>query len=478
MPWKQTQINIKVSLFNSYFPNKKFIFVFNSFKLSFMTLPEAFVKRTNSILGEEFQQLEKALGEVPPTSIRMNDKMNFQPSEERVSWCEHGYYLKERPLFTADPLFHAGVYYVQEASSMFLYQVIKQHCPTARNVLDLCAAPGGKSTLLTQALPHSSLLVSNEIVRSRAYILVENLIKWGNPNVVVTNNEPKDFGNLPGFFDAMVIDAPCSGEGMFRKDAGAIQEWSEYNVTLCAKRQREILSAVWDTLKEDGILVYSTCTFNREENEDNVKWICDELGADLLTMDLKGNKDIALSDGGYRFYPHKTRGEGFFLSVVRKNSEKISTFKNKSDNRKAIKPLNNTFIPPLSLLEPERWVILQENNLIKAYDKERLNDFLLLNKQLKCMHSGILLGEVKGSDFIPATCIALSKKLNKETIQNVEVDYQTAISFLKKEAIQLPETSRGFLLISYKNQALGWVKNVGNRCNNLYPPEWRIRMKL
>ena len=443
-----------------------------------MKLPEAFVKRTKDLLGAEFGALEQAFLELPPTSVRVNDKFKYQPSDEEVAWCSSGYYLKERPLFTADPLFHAGLYYVQEASSMFLSQAVKQHFPKAHSVLDLCAAPGGKSTLLSQYLPESSLLVCNEIIRSRAFILAENIIKWGNPNVIVANNEPKDFAQLSGFFDAIVIDAPCSGEGMFRKDTGAIQEWSEYNVTLCAARQREILTSVWDALKTDGVLVYSTCTFNREENEENVRWMCDELGADLLTMDLNGNNDITATDFGYRFYPHKTKGEGFFLSVLRKTSEVNRTFKVKNDAKKSSKPINKINIQPLSLLEPEKWEIVSENNLINAYDKNRLNDFLLLNKQLNIMHSGILLGEMKGSDFIPSTCVALSKKLNKESVTAVDVDYEKAISFLKKEAIQLPETERGYILITYKNQPLGWVKNVGNRCNNLYPNEWRIRMKI
>ena len=443
-----------------------------------MNLPEAFVSRTIKILGPEFRDLEKALEGIAPTSIRVNDKTDYRPSDERVDWCESGYYLKERPLFTADPLFHAGIYYVQEASSMFLYQAVKQHFPEAQTVLDLCAAPGGKSTLLTQALPESSILVSNEIVRSRAYILAENLIKWGNPNIVVTNNEPKDFGSLPGYFDAVVVDAPCSGEGMFRKDAGAILEWSEYNVTLCAARQKEILSAVWDSLKTDGILVYSTCTFNREENEENVKWICEELGADLLSMDLKGNTAITATEYGYRFYPHKTKGEGLFLTVLRKNSRVLPSRNNKRDDKKNIKFVTKSNVSTFSLLNEERWVIIPEENRIKGYDKDRLNDFLLLNKQLKCMHSGLLLGELKGTDFIPSASMALSKKLDRESVETVEVDYRTAISFLKKEAIVLPDSSRGYILICFNRQALGWVKNLGNRTNNLYPNEWRIRMKI
>ena len=443
-----------------------------------MNLPENFVSRTRIILGDEFQDLEKALQEIAPTSVRVNNKMEYIPSDEKVVWCENGYYLKERPLFTADPLFHAGVYYVQEASSMFLYQAVKQHFPEAGTVLDLCAAPGGKSTLLTQALSERSLLVSNEIIRSRAYILAENLQKWGNPNIVVSNNDPKDFVGLPGFFDAVVVDAPCSGEGMFRKDAGAIQEWSEYNVTLCAARQREILTSVWDSLKTDGILVYSTCTFNREENEENVRWICDELGADLLGMDLNGNQQITATDYGYRFYPHKTKGEGFFLSVLRKNSVTRSVQNNKRDDKKNIKNVTKSNVVTFPLKDPGRWVVSQEENLIKVYDKDFLNDYMLLNKQLKCMHSGILMGEMKGKDFIPSTCIALSKMLDKENIETVDVDYRTAISFLRKESIVLPDSSRGYILISYKNQALGWVKNLGNRANNLYPQEWRIRMKI
>ncbi|MFT3754196.1 MAG: rRNA cytosine-C5-methyltransferase [Paludibacter sp.] len=443
-----------------------------------MTLPEAFIKRTQNLPDLNFDALVDALESLPPTSVRVNNKMDYRPSNEKVPWCDTGYYLSERPLFTADPLFHAGAYYVQEASSMFLQQAVEQHFPNAETVLDLCAAPGGKSTLLSQTLPESSILVSNEIIRSRAYILAENLIKWGNPNVVVTNNEPKDFANLPGFFNAIVVDAPCSGEGMFRKDPGAIQEWSEYNVRLCAERQREILTSVWNSLKTNGILVYSTCTYNREENEDNVQWICEELGAELLTVDLNGNSDITVSDFGYRFYPHKTKGEGFFLSVLRKNAQVSGTIKNKKEDKKGIKFVTKNDIKTLTLQEPDRWTIITENNLVKAYDKNRLADFQVINKQLKCMHSGLLLGEIKGSDFIPGAGMALSKKLDKSSVEIVDVDYETAILFLKKEAIFLPDSKKGYLLVTYKNLGLGWVKNMGNKCNNLYPQEWRIRMKL
>jgi len=443
-----------------------------------MNFPDSFVKKTKDLLGDDYLELEKALESTPSISIRVNNKMNYVPSEEQVTWCENGYYLKERPLFTADPFLHAGIYYVQEASSMFLSQVVKQHFPDAKTVLDLCAAPGGKSTLLTQTLPETSLLVSNEIIRSRAYILTENLIKWGNPNVVVTNNEPTDFDKLPGFFDAIVVDAPCSGEGMFRKDAGAIQEWSEYNVKLCASRQREILSNIWDSLKTDGILVYSTCTFNREENEDNVSWICKELGADLLRVDLHGNEDITTTDFGYRFYPHKTKGEGFFITVLQKKSDQNRSLKIKKRDTKEMKSVSINDFSTISLAKNKNWEIILENNRITAYDKNRITDYLFLNNHFKCLNSGLFLGEMKGSDFIPSINIALSKELDKQSVETVEVDYNTAIAYLKKETIHLPDSKRGYVLICYKGQSLGWVKNLGNRCNNMYPQEWRIRMNL
>jgi NOL1/NOP2/sun family putative RNA methylase len=442
-----------------------------------INLPQAFAERTKKLLGDEHPLFEQALNEPPSLSVRANDKMIYSPSDERVSWCKSGFYLRERPLFTADPFFHAGVYYVQEASSMFLAEIVKQFFPDAERVLDLCAAPGGKSTLLSQTLSEKSLLVSNEIIRQRANILAENMIKWGNPNIVVTNNKPADFAVLSGFFDAVVVDAPCSGEGMFRKDAQAIAEWSEQNVEMCARRQREILSDVWNALKTNGILVYSTCTYNREENEENVRWICEELDAEFLKVDLKGNNEITESESGYRFYPHKTRGEGFFIAVLRKKQEMNFFKKPKKELSKKPTTLHKENLP-FRLKNQNDYLILQENDKIKAYPADKKDDFVLLNNTLKVIHSGICLGEVKGRDFIPDISVALSKSLDLGSVNEVDVDYQTAISYLKRENIFLENEKKGYLLVTYKNQPLGWVKNLGNRCNNLYPQEWRIRMNL
>ena len=328
-----------------------------------MNLPPIFIERTKAILKEEYPAFENALQQLAPTSIRINDKMDYMPSAEKVAWCDKGYYLNERPLFTADPLFHAGVYYVQEASSMFLSQVVEQHFPDADTVLDLCAAPGGKSTLLSQYLHRNCLLVSNEIVRNRAYILAENLAKWGNQNTLVTNNDPADFSALNNFFDAVVVDAPCSGEGMFRKDAGAIDEWSLSNVELCAERQKKILTDVWDALKPEGILVYSTCTYNREENEDNVAWMCRELDAELLKVDLHGNENIVESDFGYRFFPHRTKGEGFFIAVVRKNGSSVRSKQIKAELKKGIKFVKQNDMQ-FQLTSPEHYTYINDNNFI------------------------------------------------------------------------------------------------------------------
>ncbi|NDV46209.1 rRNA cytosine-C5-methyltransferase [Paludibacter sp. 221] len=443
-----------------------------------MNLPEAFIQRTKEILGDEYSFFEKALDSPAVVSVRVNNKMHYAPSADHVPWCADGYYLNERPVFTADPLFHCGVYYVQEASSMFLTQVVKQYFANADRVLDLCAAPGGKSTLLSQALPENALLVSNEIIRSRANILAENVIKWGNANVVVTNNKPGDFVGIGGYFDAIVVDAPCSGEGMFRKDPNAIGEWSEQNVKLCAERQKNIITDVWSSLKDDGILVYSTCTYNREENEENVKWICENLGAELLRVDLAGLNQITQTDCGYRFYPHKTRGEGFFISVLRKKDFTPDFKFSRKTGKNGIKQMPYNGILPFELLKTEDFTVYVEEDKVKACYTNRVDDYSFIANRLKVLHSGITLGNIKGKDFIPDISVALSKFLNLDSVSGCEIDYKTAIAYLKRENVVLPDANRGYVLLTYKNQPLGWVKNLGNRCNNLYPQEWRIRMNL
>ena len=310
------------------------------------TLPEDFIKYTQELMGDElFQQLKRGITEQEaPTSIRLNPfkckegedvRMENSPEDgerqvegEPIPWCPStGRYLSSRPNFTFDPWFHAGKYYVQEASSMFVDLVIRQLVHPPVMMLDLCAAPGGKSTAVRAALPEGSLLFSNEPMRTRSQILAENIQKFGHPDMIVTNNYPRDYRKSKLQFDVILTDVPCSGEGMFRKDDGAIEEWSLQNVDNCWHLQREIVSDIWNCLKPGGILIYSTCTFNAHEDEENIAWICEELGAEPIALsgiDKSWNITGNLIGAGipvYRFLPGKSRGEGIFLAVLRKEGE-------------------------------------------------------------------------------------------------------------------------------------------------------------
>ena len=279
-------------------------------------LPSAFTQRMHRLLQTETDRFLDVLQKAAPVSIRFNTA-KLAPAGVRcsawegmrpVKWCPEGLYLDKRPLFTLDPYLHGGGYYVQEASSMFLSYILKQLLKgEAVRVLDLCAAPGGKSTLLASQLPDGSLLVSNEVIRSRAVILKENLIKWGRDHVVITQNDPADFKKLNQAFDLILVDAPCSGEGMFRKDREAIEEWSEANLHLCRERQKRIISDIWDSLKPGGYFIYSTCTYNPEENERIVEWIQEKWGAESIKIEHPFPEITAAETPlyGYRFYPHK-----------------------------------------------------------------------------------------------------------------------------------------------------------------------------
>ncbi len=457
-----------------------------------MELPVSFVTRTQALLGkEEYATLATALQSDPCVSIRLNSPktsgLSFSaqfPELTKVPWCKEGYYLPKRIAFTFDPLFHCGCYYVQEASSMFIEQVIRQYVHTPVVMLDLCAAPGGKSTHIRSLLPQKSLLVSNERVPNRAQVLTENLIKWGNPSVVVTHNDPVDFSGLEALFDVILTDVPCSGEGMFRKDPVAIAEWSPENVAICGKRQRKILTDIWPCLKPGGILLYSTCTYNVEEDEANIRWLMNEFDAEPIPVNtedswqITGNLDKE-SFPVYRFLPHKTRGEGFFLAVLRKpeSPQPNSTFRKTKKEKKRISQF-----PPIPsqaqewLIQPEEYVLETDHTTLIAFPKLYAEIYSLLKQNLRCIHAGIQLGELKGKDLIPCQSLAFSNALNRSAFPSVELSYEQAIAYLRKEAIQLDNSApRGYILLTYKNIPQGFVKNIGNRANNLYPSEWRIR---
>ncbi|MDR2385445.1 MAG: RsmB/NOP family class I SAM-dependent RNA methyltransferase [Tannerella sp.] len=439
-------------------------------------LPPDFIKRTKELLKDEYEAFKASLETPPPVSLRINPSKTGFRNEPQVAWCKTGYYLSERPSFTFDPLFHAGTYYVQEAASMFLEQIIMKITDSRPVVcLDLCAAPGGKSTHLVSLLPEDSLLVSNEVIRSRSVILAENLVKWGYPNSIVTSNAPKDFSRLKHFFDIIVADLPCSGEGMFRKDRKSRQEWSVANVELCAARQRRIVRDVWEALKPGGFFIYSTCTFNTEENEDNIICIAGEFGAQILEIRIlpQWNVTGALKHDipVYRFFPHKTAAEGFCIALLQKKESGAAGGRHIVSAFPSVK-CNYSDIDVL--LSPEKFCFIDN----RAIPKINFNCYRIMDKFLNVVSAGIYLGEWKRKDFIPSISLALSTSLNREKFVNAALSCADAIKYLQNEAINLSgDTPKGFVLVNYRNVPLGFVKNIGNRSNNLYPGEWRIRKK-
>ena len=410
-----------------------------------MQLPEDFIRETKPLMGEDrFNSYLEAFQEEAPVSIRLNPKVyqrdgSLSPSVQ-VPWCPEGFYLSDRPQFTFDPLFHAGCYYVQEAASMFITHILRAVANFSpftlhSSLLDLCAAPGGKSTAMLSVLPEGNTLVSNEPIPTRAQILLENITKWGAENCIVTNNYPRDFRKAKAKFDLILCDVPCSGEGMFRKDPATIGEWSLQNVEKCWRLQREIVADAWECLNPGGILIYSTCTFNTKENEENVRWIMEEYDAEPITIPTDPSWHItgSLLEGFdapvYRFIPGITRSEGLFVAVLQKSGDsKVTSSPPESGGARGglnMRPLK-VFRPPLT---PPR--------------------------------SALPLGSSKNSGGEGP---------------RVDLSYFDALKYLRGEALVLPpDTPRGIVTVSYKGFPLGPVKNIGNRANNLYPKPWRIK---
>lgn len=449
-------------------------------------LPNLFVERMKKQLGCEAEAFFEALQANAPVSIRLNpgkpyplDHQLQQTANESVAWCAEGLYLTHRPLFTLDPGLHGGAYYVQEASSMFLRHILQQIKPaTPVRVLDLCAAPGGKSTLAASMLTADDLLVSNEVIKTRAAILKENTIKWGTGHTVVTNNDPADFANFTGCFDIIIADVPCSGEGMFRKDPASIGEWSENNLRLCAERQQRILNDIWPCLKPGGFLIYSTCTYNPEENERMLEWMVREKNA--CPVEISHSFDtITLGDSPipcYRFYPHKSKGEGFFTGILQKtDGAEYSGKVKKTAKSPTIKlPAELTSY----LTDAERYVPYAQENTIGILPARHAEFIRLLGKQLRVIYQGCELAEANNRKLKLLPSLALWQGLNRTQCDLYEADRETALTYLKKEDIPVPPQPGNWLLVCHAGLALGWCKHLGNRLNNYYPKEWRIRMRL
>lgn len=438
--------------------------------------PPAFLQRMQYKLGNEFESFVESLNHSSPTSVRTNpfklSTENLFAEEEKIPWCANGRYLKERPSFTFDPLFHAGAYYVQEASSMFIEQAWQQINPDNKTVrvLDLCAAPGGKSTHLLSLMNEESLLVSNELIPNRNKILQQNITKWGTANCIITQNKPEDFSALENFFDIVLVDAPCSGEGLFRKDKNAIEEWSEKNVAICAVRQKEILQHAITCLKHDGFLIYSTCTFEDVENDDQLKEI------ENTKYEIRSEQpEIVSTKFGFQFYPHKVKGEGFYIAVAQKltdNSQR--TTENTRTNPVLRRQANDKPQTGLNYLQKsESFVPYSKDELLFAIPEIHYSTFLFLEQHLYIRQAGIFMGTIKGKDFLPSQDLALSNSI-KQDLPSVELNYDESISFLRCETPKMKTEIRGWCLAKYKGLNLGWMKIMDGRINNYFQKEWRI----
>jgi 16S rRNA C967 or C1407 C5-methylase (RsmB/RsmF family)/NOL1/NOP2/fmu family ribosome biogenesis protein len=416
------------------------------------------------------------------TSIRINPAKplaTLPAGATRIPWSSQGYYLAERPSFTFDPLFHAGTYYVQEASSMFLEQAMRQTVDLGSRlrVLDLCGAPGGKSTLLQSLLSPESLLVSNETIRNRVNVLRENIIKWGSPNTVVTSNDPRDFASLENYFDCIVVDAPCSGSGLFRRDPEAIAEWSPANVQLCGQRQQRILADCWPALRQDGVLIYSTCSYSREEDEHILAWLTASLEAETCRLQIQPEWNIVETGSdsgawGYRFYPDRLEGEGFFIACLRKKD-------------------GGTFTPPRKLNAPERpskkdqetllhWLrpdaplfFFRHQEAIHAFPQSLAAELPVLQSACYLKKAGVTLGLPSAKEFIPEHDLAMSTIIHPD-LPAIWLSREESLRYLRKEDIHPDTALRGWSLVQFAGHNLGWIKVLPNRSNNYYPKEWRI----
>ncbi len=449
-----------------------------------MPVPQSLLQSLTNVPGfdlEAFEAVHESGEQV--TSVRLNEQKSmvdgpWSIDENQIPWCRQGRYLSSRPSFTLDPSFHAGAYYVQEASSMFLWQALKESvgADTKKKVLDLCAAPGGKSTLLASYFT-DGLVVANEVIKSRAAILVENITKWGSDNMIVTNNDPSHFQSLPGFFDVMVIDAPCSGSGLFRKDPNAINEWSEDNVQLCSQRQQRILADVLPALNENGILIYSTCSYSTQEDEAIADWLVNEMEMESKRLTIEASWRIVETQSpdkkayGYRFYPDKVKGEGFFLAVFQKKAS-VDFVRLKEQHlpqpSKQELQLIESFLPI-----PETFTLFKQGESVRAIKKEWFTDLQIIAKCLYIKKAGIEIGTVKGKDVIPGHELALSS-LGRNAFTAIELTEDQSLQYLRRKELLLTDAPKGWNLVAYRGLPLGWVKVLPNRINNYYPAEWRI----
>lgn len=444
-----------------------------------MQLPEAFLEQLPALIGYDEAAFLQALQEEAPVSIRLNHhKVGGDLDFQQVHWHPQGYYLKERPIFTLDPAFHGGAYYVQEASSMFLHHLMKKALELIDSeqsmVLDLCAAPGGKSTLLASILKDAGgYVVANEIIHKRSLILAENAMKWGTDNLFVANSRPEDFVNSGLQFDIIVVDAPCSGEGMFRKDPQALQEWSTGHVKGCRTRQQDILEAIWPCLKPGGVIIYSTCTYNQDENEGMMSALQGHHELEFVQPAIPEDWNVVNSQPGYRFWPDKVNGEGFYMAMAQKHEGSDESPARIHRSKKATqKQVKSTEL--IEWINGDHvWFTHPKTNIIKALPTGAA---YLKDVGLNWKFCGLPVAVESRKGWIPEHALALSTALNREVFEEISLSHEQALDYLSGAALQLSGKHSGWCLLTYNDLPVGFAKGVGNRLNNNYPKHLRIRM--
>ena len=449
-------------------------------------LPIAFTERMRKQLGaEEAEHLFAALDTTSPVAVRLNPakcgEEGVWSEGEAIAWSQNGRRLKERPSFTLDTAFHAGAYYVQEAASQFIDHIIAGEELQGKRVLDMCAAPGGKTTIYSTAVGVDGLVVANEYVRSRANILADNVRKWGYGNVLVTNNAPEHLAQFEGWFDVVAVDAPCSGEGMFRKEEVARTDWSEEAVKMCAARQMSIVREAWQSLRDGGLFIYSTCTFNEDEDEGLLSAFVEEMG-DLFTpsqaIEIDENWGVVRGEVGvfqtFRFFPHKTDSEGLFVAVARKAEP--TTARTPKARKKVMQEVDKTARKELShwLKESDNYTFAEVGDTIYAYRTEQFKAVQALSESLTAIYSGVAMGQIFKGKLKPDWALSQYVGLERASVAVEEVDEARALDYLRKKDIAVGNMTEGINLVTHNGRALGFVKRVGMRCNNLYPNSLKI----
>ena len=435
------------------------------------------------MLGDEAERLFSALDTPVEVSIRVNPAKPAEVFEgEAIGWSPNGRYLAERPQFTLDPLMHGGAYYVQEASSQFVAHILRSDNIDGGRVLDMCAAPGGKTTVYSSLVGREGLVVANDINRGRTLALSDNVQRWGMGNVVVTCNEPEHIGAFEQWFDVVAVDAPCSGEGMFRKMDEAREEWTPASVEQCVARQCDILAEAWRALRPGGKLIYSTCTFNDREDEGVVRWLVEEYGDEIVATDRVETEDkwgIIRSDIGpfqcFHFYPHSARGEGFFAAVACK-TEGVAKRRTPKGRRKVFTTLQSK-----DLAEVSRWVDDAKvmsfrcvGDIVYGYNSAVMEDVTQLSESLSVVYSGVAMGQIFKGTLKPEHSLALFVGRNRDVVTEVELSLEDAQNYLRRQDIDAKQFSEGVNIVTYKGVAIGFIKRIGARCNNMYPKDLRI----